>query len=246
MKIRLCVDPHRVGNAKWLFIAILLVLGAARPAVAQWTAADAQTAFSDYNNAFYFNPSGNSYDYRRQQGSTTTSGFWVGAEEIEIAIDAYAQSPTTTNRNVINQLCNGFVAQFGSDWSEDSYDDDLMWATIAFVRAYSATGTKAWLNDAETNFATVWNRGYDTTFGGGIWWNVAAAHTSAGYKASASNWTFVIAGNLLYQVTSNSTYLNEANTVFSWAYKTLYDASTGKVYDGINSSGIQTGQYSYN
>ena len=246
MDVRFCAVLCRVIGLRWLSLAMLLVLSTTRPARAQWTTADAQTAFSNYNNGFYFNPSGNNYDYRVQQGSTTTSGFWVGAEEIELAIDAYNNSPTTTNLNIINQLCNGFVAQFGSNWSGDSFDDDLMWATIAFVRAYSATGTPAWLSDAETNFAVVWSRGYDTTFGGGIWWNASQANTSSGYKNSAANWTFVIAGNLLYNATGNSTYQSEANTIFSWASSNLYVASTGEVYDGINSSGISSGQYSYN
>jgi predicted alpha-1,6-mannanase (GH76 family) len=224
----------------------LLLFAFLRPLSAQWTSANAQSAFSDYNNAFYFNPSGNNYDYRSSQGSTSTSGFWVGAEEIELAIDAYSQNPTAANQTIINQLCNGFTAEYSADWSADSYDDDLMWATIAFVRAAQATGNSTWLADAESNFAVVWSRGYDTTFGGGIWWNSAVENTSSGYKNSAANWTFVIAGNLLYQATGNSTYQSEAATIFSWASTNLYAASTGEIYDGINGSGVQTGQYSYN
>jgi predicted alpha-1,6-mannanase (GH76 family) len=224
----------------------LLLFPAVRSASAQWTAANAQSAFSDYNNAFYFNPSGDNYDYRTSQGSTSTTAFWVAAEEIELAIDAYNQNPTAANQTIINQLCNGFVAENSSDWSSDSYDDDLMWATIAFTRAANATGNSVWLADAEANFAVVWNRGYDTTFGGGIWWNSAVENTSSGYKNSAANWTFVIAGNLLYQATGNSTYQSEAATIYSWAFTNLYVASTGEIYDGINGSGVQTGQYSYN
>jgi hypothetical protein len=246
MNVRFCAVPARIARPFCLFLIILLALSASRPAIAQWTTADAQTAFNNYNDAFYFNPSGDNYDYRVQQGSTTTSGFWVGAEEIELAIDAYNNSPTTTNYNIINQLCNGFVAQYSSNWSGDSYDDDLMWATIAFTRAYNATGNSTWLSDAETNFAVVWNRGYDTTYGGGIWWNASQANTSSGYKNSAANWTFVIAGYLLYNATGDSTYQSEANTIYSWAYSNLYVASTGEIYDGINNSGISNGQYSYN
>jgi hypothetical protein len=233
-------------SARWILPAFLLAWCTVHPAVAQWTAADAQTAFNDYNNAFYFNSGGNNYDYRLNQGSTSPTAFWISAEQIETAIDAFNQNSTTTNQNIINQLCNGFVARYTNDWSSDSFDDDLMWATIAFTRAAKATGNTAWLTDAETNFATVWSRGYDTTFGGGIWWNSAAESTSSGYKNSAANWTFVIAGNLLYQATGDSTYQSEAATIFSWAFSTLYNASTGEIYDGINGSGIQAGQYSYN
>jgi predicted alpha-1,6-mannanase (GH76 family) len=247
MKRRFCASVCGMDGTRWLFLALLLALGISRPAIAQWTAVDAQTAFSAYNNAFYFNPGGgDSYDYREQQGSTSTSGFWVGAEEIELAIDAYNQNPTAANATIINQLCSGFVAEYGSNWSSDSYDDDLMWATIAFTRASVATGNTTWLSDAETNFTVVWNRGYDTTFGGGIWWNAAAANTPSGYKNSPANWTFVIAGYLLNQASGNSTYKTEADTIFSWASSHLYNASTGEIYDGINSSGIQNAHYSYN
>ena len=245
--------PTRFSFASCRFLGVsstltlfLLFFAAIRSASGQWTAADAQAAFNDYNDAFYFNPSGDNYDYRSAQGSTSTSGFWVGAEEIEMAIDAYNQNPTAANQTIINQLCNGFTAEFSSDWSGDSYDDDLMWATIAFTRAAQATGNSAWLADAEASFAVVWNRGYDTTFGGGIWWNSAVETAASGYKNSPANWTFVIAGNLLYQATGDSTYQSEAATIFSWASSNLYNASTGEIYDGINGSGIQNGQYSYN
>jgi predicted alpha-1,6-mannanase (GH76 family) len=215
--------------------------------MAQWTAANAQTAFNSYNNAFYFNPEGANYDYRVDQGSTTATAFWVAAEEIELAVDAYHENPSSANETMVTQLTNGFIALHGTNWSSDIYDDDLMWATIAFARAYGVTSNSSLLSDAETNFNTVWSRGYDTTFGGGIWWQSSCESGCFGaYKNSASNWTFVIAGVLLYDKTSDTTYLNEANTVYSWAYSNLYSSSTGEVYDGINSSGTSTGQYSYN
>jgi hypothetical protein len=110
-----------LNGALWILPAFLFALCVARPAAAQWTAVDEQTAFNDYNNAFYFNPRGDNYDYRSEQGSTSTSGFWVGAEEIEVALDAYNQNPTSANATIINQLCNGFIAQFSSDWSGDCF-----------------------------------------------------------------------------------------------------------------------------
>lgn len=229
-------------RALWFVVFAVLFSCSSLTVFAQWTDADSQAAFAAYNNAFYFSPDGEHYDYRSQQRSVNTSGFWVGAEEIELALDAYDKTPTPATADIINKLCAGFVAQFGDDWSSNSYDDDLMWATIAFVRAYKVTNNTQWLNDAETNFTTVWNRGYDTTYGGGIWWN-AATKT---YKASPANWTFVIAGYLLYQASDDATYRSEADTIFSWATTTLYDATTGQVYDGIGSGGLSKNNYSYN
>jgi predicted alpha-1,6-mannanase (GH76 family) len=238
--------PCRKLGVSSFLIVLLLFLAASPAAFGQWTATDAQTAYSDFNNAFYFNPSGDNYDYRLLQGSTSYNGFWVQANLIELAVDAYNQNPTSANQNIINQLCTGFTTQYTGNWSSDGYDDDLMWATIAFTLAAKATGNSAWLADAETNFAVVWSRGYDTTLGGGIWWYAPAANTSSGYKNSAANWTFVIAGNLLYQATGNSTYQTEAATIYSWAMSNLYDSATGEIYDGVHPSGVSTGQYSYN
>ena len=111
MQACLCVPFCRMRGVSWILIPILCMLADARPTAAQWTAADAQAAFSDYNNAFYFNPAGNNYDYRLNQGSTSPTAFWISAEQIEMAIDAYNQNATTTNQTIINQLCNGFCGQ---------------------------------------------------------------------------------------------------------------------------------------
>jgi predicted alpha-1,6-mannanase (GH76 family) len=241
MKLNRFADLLRAHGAPCLPVIALLVSCAAPVAHAQWAASDAQAAFSDYNTAFYFSPSSGNYDYRKQQGSTSTIGFWTGAETIELAEDAYELNPTTSNQTIVSQLCNGFVAQNTGNWSGDSYDDDLMWATIAFTRAYQITGNSTWLSDAETNFATVWSRGYDSS-GGGIWWDTPADNN----RVSASNWTFVIAGNMLYNITGNSTYQSEAKTIYTWAMANLYDASNGEVYDGVGSSGTSKSQYTYN
>jgi Glycosyl hydrolase family 76 len=246
MQARSALAPCRTLGVSPVLSFLLLSLPAVPSALAQWTPADAQTAFHAYNHAFYFSPGGDSYEYRVSQDATSTSGFWVGAEEIELAIDAYNQNPTAENRTIVNRLCNGFTAKYTANWSSNSYDDDLMWATIAFTRAAKATGNSAWLAEAETNFATVWSRGHDSTFGGGIWWNAAVENTTSGYKNSAANWTFVIGGNLLYEATGESKYRTEAAAVFRWAFSYLYVASTGEVHDGINGSGVQNGQYSYN
>jgi predicted alpha-1,6-mannanase (GH76 family) len=218
------------------------------PASAQWTAANADTAFNDYNNAFYYDISGSNYGYRLDQGSTTLSGFWTTAEQIEMVVDAYNQSGSSTYKGMITQLINGFNYEHSSWWNgSDKYDDDMMWATIAFIRAYEVTGTSAWLTDAEDAFNTVYSRGLASN--GGLYWYTAGCPSSCSntYENSAANWTFVIAGIMLYNETGNTTYLNEANGVYSWAYSNLYNSSTGEIYDGyFASSGSVVGNYSYN
>lgn len=238
----------------WRRLAELVALGAgfltaSAPARAQWTAADAKKSFQAYNQAFLLEAGTHLRDYRVRQGSDEITAFWVASEEIELAEDAYQRQPSPEMKALIDQLCAGFVAQHGvgAAWNVNVYDDDLMWATIAFTRASSITGNRRWLRDAEAAFQTVWTRGYDTEMGGGIWWRSdCEKHCAEGFKNSPANWTFVIAGYLLHAATGNETYRTEAATVHAWARKTLYVEATGRVHDGVRRRGVVDAQYSYN
>jgi len=224
-----------------LLCAFTLVLFTTLPASAQWTAGNTNAAWNGFNSAyFYENPSGDGHFASTIAGSSP-SGFWQQAELIDMAVDAYVWSKayetgsTTGIQNEINALCEGFVYRNGNSWSADMYNDDLMWATIAFTRAYGATGNSQWLSDAETNFNTVYSRGLASN--GGIYWN-----TNDSYQNSAANWTFVIAGHLLTGSSGNSTYANEAAGVYTWAMANLYVSSTGEILDAPATHG----QYTYN
>jgi len=241
MKTKIIEMPRRMRGVLCIFTSLVFVLCATRPASAQWRAVDAQNAWNGYNNAFlYLEPDGYSKVFVTTQGGTTHEDFWRQAEEIEVAEDAYSENPTTANENEVEALCDGFVNYVhpatGDNWSSDIYNDDLMWAVIAFARAYKVTGTTRWLNDAETNFNVVWNRGQAGN--GGIWWN-----TNDNYENSAANWTFVIAGRLLYNYSGISSYKTEADGVFTWAKANLYDSSTGQIYDA---PGVTSCQCTYN
>ncbi len=147
----------------------------------------------------------------------------------------------------ITSLCEGFRDRYGDNWTSNSYDDDVLWAVIAFTEAYTATGNSQYLTDAQNGFDLVYNRGYDTNFGGGIWWNSACeAGCSGGSKVSASNWTFAIAGHLLHAINGNANDQSRAGTVYSWAISHLYNSSNGQIYDGVTGSGTHTNQYTYN
>lgn len=213
------------------------------PASAQWRAVDAHNAWNGYNTAFlYLEPDGYSKVFVTKQGGTTHEGFWTFAEEISLAVDAYAENPTTANKNEIQALCDGFVNYVhpatNDLWTSDNYNDDLGVAIIAFARAYQATGTTRWLSDAEKNFTAVWNRAQAGD--GGLCQNKALGC----YENSSANWTFIIAGRLLYNYTSDATdYKNPADSVYTWALSNLYDSSTGQIYDA---KGGVTGQYTYN
>ena len=226
-------------------ITFMLVIYAARPASAQWTANDAQRAYTAYNNAFlHTEPDGYSKFYATKQGGTTPQGLWTFAEEIEVAEDAYYENPTTANKDLVQGLCDGFIYLHGDDWSADAFNDDLDVAIIAFARAFNITGTTRWLNDAEKNFATVWSRAQAGD--GGLC--EKTVNPPYCYQNSSVNWTFVIAGRLLYAYSGVSSYKADADSVYNnWAIPYLYNSSTGQIHDGCYSTTNCVGpDYSYN
>jgi hypothetical protein len=182
-----------------------------------------------YNTAFY-NEDGQSYAvFTSEAGGSTITEFWEEAEEIEMAEDAYDWATRANNglgdpsdiSSQINELCEGFVAHNGSTWWQgDQFDDDLDWASMAFARAYQITGNSSWLSDATNNFNYVWANGQVDGKTDGSWGLTQERGTERMY--ANVNFTFVIAGYLLYESTGDSTYKSEADAIFTWAKTNLY------------------------
>src|SRR5579862_6282939 len=165
-----------------------------------WTGSDANLMWAGYTNDFYTLAASGHHIFGVTAGSSTITGFWEEAEEIEMAEDGYYWATRPNNSlgngseiaNMINDLCAGFVAHNGSVWSADQYDDDLDWATIAFARAYQITGNSNWLINAETNFNYVWINGQVNGVTDGSWGLTQIRGDKRMY--ANVNFTFVIAG----------------------------------------------------
>src|SRR6187402_1264452 len=109
---------------KWCVYAAMISAGCG--GASAFTTNDAATIFNAYNNVFLV---GGAY-----------SGWWTGAELLEMAEDAHDNSPSVARRNIVTSTCNGFLSQHGSSWTYNEYNDDIAWAVIAFSRAYLITG----------------------------------------------------------------------------------------------------------
>ena len=203
-----------------LIMSAMFLLGGVRTGLA-FTASDRNACWNNWNTNFYYtlNNSSQAY-YRSIQGTNSPTSFWQSAEEIEIAEDAQ-----DTNR--VNLLCTGFIQINGTDWSWNTYNDDLEWASIAFARACQMTGNTSYLTYAENGLNVAYDRGWDTAGGGGIWQNTADA--SGPGKLSCANGPACIAAYLIYQNTGNTNYLAMAQTINTWQKANNYDAATGRV-----------------
>ncbi len=204
------------------------------------TTTDANAVTDAYNAAFFV-LSGSNGTYKND---TTGGGFgfWTGAEEIEMMEDAYERSKNPNYLTMVTQLINGFVNKNGSLWTGNGFNDDILWATIASARAYQLTGNTTFKTLAKNNFDAVYARAYDTTLGGGLWWSTAKSS-----KNSCVNGPGEIAACLLYTILNDSSYLTKAQSLYSWERSTLFNASTGSVYDHINADGtLSTVALTYN
>ncbi len=219
---------------------IAAAVAATTPHLHATTPVDADLITNAYNTAFYKTSGSNGYYANDTTGGNF--GFWTGAEEIEMLEDAYDRSNSSTYKSMITALINDFVSVNGSLWTGNSFNDDILWATIACERAYQITGNSTFKSLAKSNFDAVYARGYDTTLGGGIWWN-----TSKTCKNACDNGPAIISACYLYTLYNDSSYLTKAQSIYAWERSTLFIASSGKVEDHINSDGtLNTVALTYN
>lgn len=199
-----------------------------------FSAADANTSFSAYNSAFYVQSGTNAY-FKNSQTDASAGYFWGQAEMIECVIDSYEWNSNATSRAMITNLLNGFISQnsptYGSTWSGNMYNDDIMWAVIAFARGGQDTGMTNYCNLAKASFDACYARAWSTNLGGGLWWS-----TDKGGKNACVNGPGAIAAYLLYQIYGDSNYWNKATNMYYWERSVLFNAGTGAIYDSIGTN----------
>jgi len=225
------------------FIAILAglaVWGAAGMAAFAFTTNGAATLFNSYTNAFYVVNGTNGYFKDDQTGGI--ADFWKQAEEIECVIDAYEWTSNADYQVMTVNLLNGFVKTHGTNWSANQFNDDCMWAAIAFARGYLIVGDPRFRDIARGNFDLVYARAWDNRLGGGLYWT-----TNNTTKNACINGPGGIAAFLLYQIYGDAGYQAKADNLFKWERRVLFDPDTGAVSDGISRHGrLHTWASTYN
>ena len=216
----------------WLGCLAILFCGGV--AASAFTSSNAATNFAAYNSAFLV--------------SGYYAGWWTGAEEIEMAEDAFDNQPTAARQTIVSNACNQFIAHNGSNWISggkfNKFNDDISWAVIAFSRGYQITGNPMFRDVAKFNWDGMYSRAWDTNFtGGGLWWN-----TDNTYKNAAVNGPGAIAACLLYKLYGDRAYITKAQAIYAWERRVLLNLNNGSIADGINLGSTTTsgGSLTYN
>src|SRR5579862_1038108 len=80
-----------------------------------WTESDVNQMWAGYTNDFYTLAASGHHIFGVTAGSSTITGFWEEAEEIEMAEDGYYWAKTygvgsaSVITNMVNDICGGFV-----------------------------------------------------------------------------------------------------------------------------------------
>ena len=226
---------HRIYS----FVVLGLLL--ASFSATAFTTRDANTIFSSFNNAFFSLNGTNGFFKDTQTGGNAY--FWGQANMIECVIDAYEWRTNVASANTITNLLNGFILQNGSTWTSwNIYNDDIMWAVIAFVRGGQVTGRTNYYSIAKANFDACYARAYDTNLGGGLYWSTGNFSKNAAVEGPAA-----IAAYLLYQVYNDTNYYNKSTNIYFWERAVLFNTNSGAIYDNIGTNGvINGGSLTYN
>jgi predicted alpha-1,6-mannanase (GH76 family) len=224
--------PRPNQTVRWLCVvrltAVFLTLG---PAVARaFTAADADALLAAHTQAFYECKDGCAW-FKETNGGGKVS-FWMRAEQMEMELDAYERTTNAHQLALFTNLFQGFIADHGTNWSRNEYNDDIMWMVIACARGYLLSGNPAFRDAARSNFDACFARAWSADLGGGLWWK-----TDNRSKNACVNGPAAIAAALLSRACKEPAYLTQATNIFLWERATLFDPATGQVYDNIRGSG---------
>lgn len=197
--------------------------GPAGPPPIEWSKA-ADSSIASLTGKFW-NASGN---YFNGSNSGTAFGYWPQAHSLDVLVDAYLRTNRPEYKDFMDKWYTGVFIQNGNTFINEFYDD-MNWNALAMLRAYQATSDIKWKNAAETVWEDI-KGGWNTTMGGGIAWR----KSQTWYKNTPANAPASILASRLYRLNNNPDDLAWAKKIYTWLKDSLYNRSTGWVYDGIN------------
>ncbi len=170
----------------------------------------------------------NQYYHKASSGYILGSGgFWGDAEMIETILDAFETTGDKTYQTYYQNLVTNFVSRYSTDWSSNSYNDDITWMCLASIRGYKYFGGSSYYNYAKNNFDKMYSRALENE--GALRWCEDSQYRNG--SNSCINCPAIVAACYLYEMTGDEDYLEKAKNTYSFQRAHLYKESTGQVYD---------------
>jgi len=156
-------------------------------------------------------------------------GFWDRAEMMEVVLDAYEVTKDVKYINRFNTMYTNFIEVNKSDWMYNDFNDDIAWAVLFCVRGYLLSDNKMYLDKGKEQFDKMYARAFTNKYGGGLNWFETKTSKNSCIQGPA-----MVAACYLAQATGDKSYYDKAIALYSWSKNYLFDASSGKVNDGID------------
>jgi len=190
-----------------------------------WTAVATQVSdkmiSGFWNEAGYFNNAINQSDQGFQ--------YWPNAHAMDVVIDVYQRTKDAKYSAYFSKWFEGVKVKNGNTYYNVFYDD-MEWNALTMLRLYETTKEQKYLDAVLllwTDILKAWNEQYA---GGGLAWSKDMLYS----KNACSNGPASILAARLYNLTKNENYLKWAKKIYEWQKATLYNPSSGAVYDNIN------------
>ena len=189
----------------------------------------ASVAMDAFNTAFW-------------NGKGVDIGFWEAAEIIEIYADAYELTRDEAIKEKLLSFADYFMLVNKQDWLWKNHNDSPMWACIAFTRITMLTGEMKYYTVAKKNFDAVYERSYDLSLGGGLYWD-----TDKTTKNACVNCPAAIAACNIAKISGDESYYVKAKDLMDWTIEVLFDKTNGRVADRYElQGGLKAGASTYN
>ena len=134
------------------------------------------------------------------------------------------------------RTADDFLAQNDFDWSQDTWNDDLAWMTLAMLHGYQITGNATFLNKAISAWNIAYDRGWDTNTaaaGSGRTWTTLSTATgeptsvpSATTRSSRRAWRCT-------RSPGTPAYLTKSEAIYAWVRANILNTTTGQVNEGV-------------
>ena len=194
-----------------------------------FTEVDATNSLVSFNQ-YYYSTKDKLYFATTEQKNI--SAIWTQAIFWDIIMDAYKRTEETRWREMIDEIYEGAYNRYDRfNWENKVVwfiYDDMMWWIISLARAYEITGNEIYLNTSIDGYKRVWRDSYDPV-GGGMYWSF-----NHDVKNACINYPTAIASMLLYRITNDTMYLENARKIYAWSRANLFENRTGRIADHKN------------
>lgn len=167
--------------------------------------------------------------YFNEKNTSTGFHYWPQAHALDVLVDGYERTGKGEYKMLMDMWFSGVKQKNGGTFLNEFYDD-MEWNALAMLRVYNATNDEKYKTAVDAVWADI-KTGWNTTMGGGIAWRKSQLY----YKNTPANAPAAILAARLYQKFGNASDLEWSKKIYNWLRETLFDQSSGWVYDGINS-----------